>query len=196
MGITSLTMGQIERLSSMGYPLAGMRMLELGNQYLYLDPPSDIPHLTPAKGWFEARGVDHTSIDLNGKDGAIALDLSKPLLGWKPFDVVTNFGTAEHVSDYWQCLKNMHDLTRIGGLMFHVSPAKDHWPGHGMHYVNLLTFKILSELCGYDVAFIERHPSMGNFIDGDQIHAMMVRRYDEPFPTREKFSHVVPVFPK
>jgi hypothetical protein len=199
MGITSLTLSQLDyQLPKLGFPFAGMKMLELGNQYLYLDPPSGIPHLTPAKGFFAARGVRHTSIDMNGRDGALELDLAKPLpaeLRVGDFDVVTNFGTAEHVDDYYACLRNMHEAVRPAGLMIHVSPASGHWPLHGKHYCTEGTFAVLSSFAGYRVAFLERHPSLGNDIDGWQIHAMLIKETDFPFPDRETFGQV-PVFSK
>src|ERR1041384_5416258 len=72
-------------------PLDGVTsMLELGNK------------VTGAglvyKSVFEAMGIRHVSVDWNGKDGALPLDLRQPLnLG--RFDMVTNFGTSEHVED-------------------------------------------------------------------------------------------------
>ena len=74
------------------------------------------------------------SIDLNARDGSLPLDLTKPIqidnIGG-PFNLVTNFGTTEHVPDQYPCFKNIHDLCSVGGLMYHVVPRVNYWDGKG-----------------------------------------------------------------
>jgi hypothetical protein len=70
---------------------------ELGSQNLYLEP-SDKPPF--ASGWYEARGLEYTCIDLAGDNNAVRLDLSVPLAFPGPVAkaaLVTDFGTSEHV---------------------------------------------------------------------------------------------------
>lgn len=38
------------------------------------------------------------------------------------YDLVTNFGTTEHVMDQVRAFRTIHDLTKVGGLIFHVIP--------------------------------------------------------------------------
>ena len=65
-------------------PLVGDTMLELGNK-------KNREHTY--KGFFVSRGYAHTSIDTNGLDGAVVMDLCKPLnLG--TFGMVTNMAPA------------------------------------------------------------------------------------------------------
>ena len=65
-------------------------MLELGNKR---NTPRHI-----YKAFFEARGFRHVSVDINGSDGALRKDLTEPL-GLGTFDMVSNIGTTEHVSE-------------------------------------------------------------------------------------------------
>lgn len=128
------------------------RVCELGNQWMMTTPIcSDIksPFLTkyqiPARQWYESKGLQYVSIDTNGKDGALRYDLELPLpldiLG--QFDIVTNFGTLEHISDQRQALQNIHNLLRIGGLVIHVLPMSPDYDGHGLY---TYTPKFLQEL--------------------------------------------------
>ena len=62
-------------------PLVGKTMLELGNK---------IQQGYSFKKYFTRLGFEHTSVDWNGKDGALKKDLRLPLkLG--TFDMVTNY---------------------------------------------------------------------------------------------------------
>lgn len=98
-------------------------MLELGNK-------RGTEH-EPYKPYFEERGWRHVSVDLNGEDGALALDLRKPLkLG--TFDVVTNFGTSEHVDDQEPVWRNI--VEAADQAIAAVTPHPGDWPGHGLFY--------------------------------------------------------------
>ena len=52
----------------------GLKMLELGNQVIR--PDKQITETT-GKAYFTRLGYEHTSVDLNGLDGALVKDLSK-----------------------------------------------------------------------------------------------------------------------
>ncbi len=109
----------------------GLKMCELGNQLMRFGKHST------AKEYFKSRGVNHTSIDLNGKDGALKYDLSKPINEWENyFDIITNFGTVEHVSNQEACFDNIHNFCRVGGAMIHALPLKGYYKNHSdYHYV-------------------------------------------------------------
>lgn len=87
--------------------------------------------------WFLSQGFEHVAIDLNGEDGALALDLNQPVpveqIGG-PFDVVTNFGTTEHVEDQLACWRNVHSLVKLGGYLVSTTPHPGDWPKHGRWY--------------------------------------------------------------
>src|SRR4029077_2054610 len=71
-------------------------------------------------------GLSSASIDTDVSPGSIPLDLNYdevPTEFIGKYDVVTNFGTTEHVANQLQSFKIIHDLATPGGLMLHVLPA-------------------------------------------------------------------------
>jgi hypothetical protein len=74
--------------------IGSLRMVELGNQFM---KGIKIETGKIAKDYFISKGFDHTSIDINGKDGAIPISLNKEIINnslIKSFDILTNFGTT------------------------------------------------------------------------------------------------------
>lgn len=126
-------------------PLAGVRsMLELGNKR-GTDGPGDT-----YKRHFEALGIRHVSVDWNGEDGALALDLRQPLdLGL--FDMVSNVGTSEHVDDQVSCWRNI--VESAAWIIVSITPAPGNWPGHGLHYP---TEKFFEELAALNAFALQR----------------------------------------
>jgi len=86
-----------------------------------------------ARQFWEWLGFEYASIDINGSPNSIPLDLNYDVLpDWarRKFDVVTNFGTTEHVANQFNAFKIIHDLTAPGGIMIHAVPAQG-WVNHG-----------------------------------------------------------------
>jgi len=81
------------------------------------------------KTHFENMGISHTSIDWNGKDGALPLNLNE-LIALDPADVVTNFGTSEHVLNQEMCFENIHNLSKK--WIVHQVPLVGNWKTHGL----------------------------------------------------------------
>lgn len=190
MGLVPLTLEMLLRHVGHVGGLNGRTMLEFGDQQMYCH--RNIPEGSPAKSWFERNGVQHTSVDLNGELGAMALDLSKPLPAHfkEHFDVVTDFGTSEHVGKELAALygarSNAHNACRVGGLMIFVNPRKDNWPGHGYHYFTREHYERLARACGYQVLEISENPTLGNAMDGWQVHAAFLRG-EKDFPSFGEF---------
>lgn len=128
----------------------GLSWCELGNQLLLWDR-------TTAKAFYQARQVRHTSVDLNGRNGAIALDLQKPLpkklVG--VFDVVTDYGTMEHINDQYTVLRNVDSMCRVGGLMIHVLPLVGNWPKHCRYRYQPDFPARLAALCRYELRAVK-----------------------------------------
>ena len=80
-------------------PVKG-RVIELGNQTILFDK-----HYGKAAKVVLEECYDHVSIDINGRDGALPYDLNQRI-ELPPADVVTDFGTGEHVDDFYQLWKN------------------------------------------------------------------------------------------
>ena len=133
-----------------------LRMLELGNMILE-KRGLIVPFISKyggkwdrvAKGYFEGLGFSHTSIDINGLNGSLSLDLRKPFpkeLG--KFDVLTDFGTIEHIIDnQYRVFKNFHDAAAPGALMVHTLPGTGY--GHGYWSYPVSFFENLVTHCGY-----------------------------------------------
>ena len=122
-------------------PLVGSSMLELGNK-------KNREHIY--KAFFESHGFRHVSVDMNGLDGALNMDLRKPLnLG--TFDMVANIGTTEHVSDQAGVWRNICEAMHIGSVLVSVTPLPGDWPWHGEWYPTDGFYSDLARLNGLDV---------------------------------------------
>ena len=66
------------------------------------------------------------------------------------FDLVTNFGTTEHVINQHQSMKTMHELAKPGGIIYHDLPLAGYHV-HGYFSYNPLLFLHLADANGYKV---------------------------------------------
>jgi hypothetical protein len=109
-----------------------------------------------ARAFWTWLGLNYASIDIDGSPGSIALDLNydevpADLVG--RYDIVTNFGTTEHVANQLQSFKIIHDLAAAGAIMLHVLPASG-TPNHGLVSYNPKFFWMLGRSNGYKIAFM------------------------------------------
>jgi hypothetical protein len=76
------------------------------------------------------------SFDMTGEFDSIQLNLSEDLPSEyaQKFDIVTNFGTTEHVQNQYVCWKNAFRMLVEGGIMINEIPKKGHWEGHCKFY--------------------------------------------------------------
>lgn len=127
----------------------GLEWCELGNQRTW--------ERKPAKEIYISLGVNHTSLDLNGEDGALRVDLDVPVPSelLNRFDVITNYGTLEHVNNQFQAFKNVHDMCKVGGIIIHVLPPVGNWPNHCRYYYSKKFFEQLAEACKYELVNLE-----------------------------------------
>ena len=149
-------------------PLVGSTMLELGNK-----TEGGIPY----KGYFEGRGFRHVSIDLNGQDGALPLDLRK-LMNLGRFDMVTNIGTSEHVEDYQEPVwRNIFEAVAINGVLVNMTPLPGEWGWHGFWYPKEEFFTRMAEVNGMEVERL--------YVAGESprkcVYARLRRVEDKPF---------------
>ena len=176
------------------HDLRGVSMLELGNQtFAMTDDEKAKVGVTDVvcKPHFERLGVKHVSLDLTGKDRSLALDLTRPIppasIGG-PFEVVTDFGTSEHVDDQYACYRNIHNLCRVGGLMIHELPHIGYWLGHCRFYYDYDFFLALAHLNGYVVRWLERitYPQ-----EGDAVFAVLRKEAQVEFCNVKQFAPLV-----
>ena len=119
----------INEVKALGNITSGLKVLEFGNKKnssgVYRD-------------WYIAKGINYTSTDINGLDGAIIWDVRenppKEILKNSPYDIITNFGFSEHVETdkgqemFW---KNANNLITLGGKLALVLPQPGYWLNHG-----------------------------------------------------------------
>lgn len=160
MGLNKIYLDYIlESLAGSIGDLKGKKMLELGDQVITEEGITE----KTGKEYFEKIGVIHTSIDLNGLNGAIKIDLSKPVsdLEWlNHFDIITNAGTSEHIEPkegQFECFKNVHNWLKVGGIAIHLIPDIDEleergfWKKHCNNYYSHSFFKMLAKNNGYEI---------------------------------------------
>lgn len=96
----------------------------------------DTPRRTCQREYYALFGpTEYKSADLDDDRADYRLDLNNPTDTLPKFDVVTDFGTAEHVYDIAQVFTTMHNLLVPGGLALHCVPAFA-FPNHGFYTPN------------------------------------------------------------
>ena len=147
--------------------ISGKRMCELGDQKLHeeiaLKPDGSRVWF---KDWIEARGCHHYSIDIHGKNGSHPIDLGKPGIDgfWlRRFDIVTNFGTSEHVEDQYECWLKLHNFGVNGCVYIHVLPEFGKYPlSHCKYFYDQTFFQELAEANKYKLVLSEPLSDIGH----------------------------------
>jgi SAM-dependent methyltransferase len=130
--------------------------------------------------WQVFLGPDtYAAIDMDGVDArAHKFDLNEPVPLKEQFDVVCNFGTAEHVFNVYQVFKTIHELTKPGGWMLHGLPFQG-WVDHGFYSFHPTFFFDLAETNHYASAvffYAEVSPLRIVAVKGrDTLHEMVER---------------------
>lgn len=168
------------------YAQEGGSILELGNQIMNLEDVQGIS----AKKFYESLGLSHTSVDQNGKDGAIKVDLSKPIDWLGTFDIITDMGTSEHVSDIYECLINVLSHAKGGTIIIHKNPKTGNFPMHGFHFFTLEFWKSYAKLCNLEIEEIYEHAIYHNTIDGYECIAIFKVTKETSLPTKEDFEKI------
>lgn len=183
MGITQKT---LERLVNHKVLEKGSKMLELGAQNVY----DSENYGKVAKEIFEGMGIIHTSIDIKQHQGAIEADLREPLTFTKSkFDLVTDYGTTEHVEgNLYEAFKNIHNLCKKGGIMIHENPKTGNWPEHGFNYYTKSFYEMLAELAKYEILELTEEPAMGNTTDGWNVCAVLRKTEANKFIEESDFN--------
>lgn len=172
MGIGPIAVALYRELFDRGVFQPGQTMIELGSQDVTLTNTERVRALLAANG----KDVDTSSsralmlsmgfaeydcIDMDGRHGAMALDLNEPIYIDKQYDIVTNHGTTEHVFDQAACFRLMHDLTRVGGVMIHCIPMQGYL-AHGMYCYTPELF--------HAIAYTNRYERLGEWTALDNMN--------------------------
>jgi hypothetical protein len=107
----------------------------------------------PAGRLWELLGYHYHCLDLQGGYNACQVDLNfdccpEEFIG--QFQLVSNLGTTEHIINQANCFKMIHDMTRTGGIMFHLLPLGLNF-SHGFISYTPQFFKELAKINRYRV---------------------------------------------
>jgi hypothetical protein len=167
-----------------------LRVCEFGDQ-CFVDLDDQDLNGTACRHYYEKEGVElYLAFDLSGRNGSFKIDLCKNHDFISQFDLVTDYGTIEHVNDQYNAFKNMHDLCMRGGMMLHALPVVGHWPSHSRYYYSLPFAHELARLANYHVIAIEQAPCFGQKsgrADCDLILAAL-QKQDDKFISKEAFQ--------
>jgi hypothetical protein len=100
-----------------------------------------------------ACGFTYKALDIFEAENTIQFDLNLHSPGEElrgKFDLVTNFGTTEHIINQFLAMKSMHEMAKVGGLVWHELPLAGYHM-HGYFSYNPLLFQHLASANGYRV---------------------------------------------
>ncbi len=85
---------------------------------------NDEPKSGFQKYFYQLFGFEnYYSLDLNDSRADFTFDLNTPVNIKKKFDVITNFGTSEHIFNIGSFYKNIHHLLNVNGIALHINPS-------------------------------------------------------------------------
>lgn len=109
------------------------------------------PRRMAVREFYEIFGInEYMSFDVSDKRADYRFDMNFPIPLSKQFDVITNFGTGEHVFDVAAYFNNLHCLLRTGGVCLHVVPAYSDL-NHGFYNFNPVLFKMMADANAYEI---------------------------------------------
>lgn len=139
----------------------------------------------------------YEAIDGNGR-GTMTADLNLRLPiheGWaSAFDLVTDFGTGEHVFNQYQVFKTIHDLCKAGGFMVFDRPAQG-YEEHCFWLVNECVYRDLAAANGYEVMALENEATTR----GKLLRGVMRKATDRKFiiPQQRRYHKLLrPIAPE
>jgi hypothetical protein len=115
------------------------------------------PSAPRANNFYRSLGFEYSCVDIDNDPDSLALDLNfdtvpQALAG--KFNLVTNFGTTEHVVNQLNAFKVIHDLAAPGAIMLHELPAfGEH--NHGFFGYQPRFFERLARCNDYSVLFLD-----------------------------------------
>ncbi len=178
MGVSQKTLRRLLEFRQAGLIGPGSRMVELGSQNVQCEAggahveafiaefagrpvaadPAELDWI--ASGGTMARlmkfcGVKYLAIDIFEAEDTLLFDLNTDAVPRRlqcKFDIVTNFGTSEHVLDQRRAFETVHDFTKPGGIIYHDVPMGGYFY-HGYFAYTPLFFNHLAAANNYEIIF-------------------------------------------
>jgi len=185
----------------------GKKMLELGCQEIkhnllrkferegFLDKNK---RRRDAKYFFKKLGFKVISIDKMKCLSSEFFDLREPFPDrfLNKFDIVTNYGTTEHVQyrrNQYQTFKNIHDCLKVGGIFIHIVPGFKSRSNHSKINYGKYFFPTLAKMNDYKIIEINNTLNIGDRLC--HIAACMIKTMDVPFSDNKEefFKHIIKI---
>ena len=167
----------------------GFSVCELGDQMM-----SGGKEPTPAQGFYRRIGCEkYLAIDANGR-GNVTADLNLPITNRNlgAFNLVTDFGTGEHIFDQAQVWRTLHELCAPGGFIAFDRPTQ----GYDHHCFYLMTQGLIEDIAeanGYSVRRLEiTKTPRGALIRGVLVMPLVKRPFRVPQQGRYQASLRLP----
>ena len=130
-----------------------------------------------ARDFWQWLGFDYASVDIDGSPRSIPLDLnydSVPSEAKGKYQLVTNFGTTEHIVNQLNAFNIIHDLTAPNGIMIHEVPVQG-MVNHGLINYNFKFFWMLARSNGYKIIHADFMPAKDQSDLPDNIAEFLAR---------------------
>lgn len=187
MGITKSSFNHFNRvISNFGTPTNEIDLLELG-----------IQEAAEALDFFYMRESiannfkSYISLDLHDVPGVTVFDLSEHRPSAFQVDIITNFGTTEHVEyedGQYNCWYNIHDWLKVGGIAIHQIPELGSWKGHCRYYSDFEFYRNL-ENYGYKIIELDNHTNHNGNLNWCVIQKIETVPFMD-YETFYKFMHI------
>jgi SAM-dependent methyltransferase len=146
----------------------------------------DSSRLAATRRFYAALGLeDYKSLDLRDKRADYSYDLNGSIDLGRRFDVVTNFGTLEHIFSIGNVLASMHEHLSVGGLALHVLPTRGDY-NHGFYNIHSVWYRDLAAANAYEIIDLVCVPDFG----GQHEVVSKRERWEEPPPRRSKMIDI------
>lgn len=172
----------------------GFTVMEFGDQIVTHTPAHYV-----ARELYKSLGCGlYVSVDGNGRNGAIAFDLNRKatelagLVKTKCYDLVTDFGTGEHIFDQANFWRTMHQFTAVGGFIVFDRPSQG-YPGHCFWRTDLSTYQDIAAANQYDLLHLVAREGRNG---GELVHGVFRRRFPGKFrvPNQGRYKkHLGPI---
>lgn len=153
---------------------------ELGDQITY----DKDGRRRPTNEYYKAHGAaSYTSFDVNGNSTHVLdLNLRHPTLP-PPADLVTDFGTTEHVFNIGECWRTMHQLVKVGGFIVGEKITQGD-TNHGFYNLQPTFITSFARTNGYDVVKLEQSHHIKSKRMRYALRKISAREFDWPIQDR------------
>jgi hypothetical protein len=173
------------------YAQPGIKIIELGDQLMDIGQETQFMR---SDEFYKKEGIDIESIDIHGKNRALPIDLSKESKKRFEADLLTDFGTVEHVSDLYNALLNCHNWTKEGGIMIHANPKTGTYAGHGVSFFTMDFWEQLSLACNYHLLEVGEKSPYSEENPDKEVIAVLKKNSNSDFIPKEEFKEIADRF--